>query len=129
MKLLRMMSKVNMEGTTREKLNQDMQEVVMEDIMARDLLSLDMAMVDTLDLMVDMDMEVAMGEVTVHMEGMGVAIVATEVIMERERLDMVAMGVVMVVAMVEVMEEDIEEDTGDDLSDKLNFLTAFDFCD
>merc|ERR1719376_861684 len=50
--------------------------------------------------MVDMDMAVAMGEDTVHMEGMGVAIAATEVIMERERLDMVAMGV----AMVEVME-------------------------
>merc|ERR1719435_866689 len=68
---------------------------------------------------------------------MGVAIAATEVIMERERPDMVAMGVAMVEVMEEVMvvdmEEDIEEDmvadTGDDLSDNLNFLTAFDFYD
>merc|ERR1719376_400126 len=59
--------------------------------------------------MVDMDMEVAMGEVTVHMEGMGVAIAATEVIMERERQDMVAMEVAMVEVMEEVMVEDMEE--------------------
>ena len=77
-------------------------EDIMEDIMVRDLLSLDMAMVATLDPMVDMDMEEAMGEVIVHM---GEAIAAMEVIMERERLDMVVMEVPMLVAMVEVMEE------------------------
>merc|ERR1711887_352507 len=75
---------------------------------------------------------------------MGVAIAATEVIMERERLDMVAMEVAMVEVMEEVMveamvgvmvdmgediEEDMVEDTGDHLSDNLNSLTAFDFCD
>merc|ERR1719376_1668577 len=63
---------------------------------------------------------------------MGVAIAAMEVIMERERLDMVAMEEAMEEVMVD-MEEDIEEDmvedTGDDLSDNLNSLTAFDLCD
>merc|ERR1712013_853737 len=92
-------------------------EDIMEDIMVRDLLSLDMAMVATLDPMVDMDMEVTM---------------------ERERLDMVVMEVPMVVVMVEVMEEvmvdmeedieeDMVEDTGDDLSNIINSLSDFDF--
>ena len=87
----------------------DIMEDIREDIMARDPLSLDMAMVDTLDLMVDMDMVVVMGEVTVHMEGMGVAMAAMEVIMERERLDMVAMEVAMVEVMEEAMVEVMEE--------------------
>merc|ERR1719233_840199 len=67
---------------------------------------------------------------------MGVAMAATEVIMERERLDMVVMVVAMVEVMEEAMVEDMEEaieedmveDTGDDLSYNLNSLTAFDFC-
>merc|ERR1711862_1035323 len=96
-------------------------EDIMEDIMVRDLLTLDMAMVATLDPMVDMDMEEAMGEVTVPM---GEAIAAMEVTMERERLDMVVMEVSMVVVMMVDMEEGIEEDmvedTVDDLSDNLN---------
>ena len=100
----------------RERLSQDMQEVVMEedmvvtvlataedivdivvDIMAKDLLSLDMAMVAVLDLMVDMDMEVVTVGVTVHMVDMVMAVEAMEeVTMERERLDMVVMEVAMV---------------------------------
>ena len=100
----------------RERLSQDMQEVVMEedmvvtvlataedivdivvDIMAKDLLSLDMAMVAVLDLMVDMDMEVVTVGVTVHMVDMVMAVEAMEeATMERERLDMVVMEVAMV---------------------------------
>merc|ERR1719206_1356656 len=106
--------------------------------MVRDLLSLDMAMVATLDPMVDMDMEEAMGEVTVPMGEAIVAIAAMEVTMERERLDMVVMEAPMVVVMVlamegvmvdmeEDIEEDMVEDTGDDLSDIINSLSAFDF--
>jgi len=33
MKLMRMMSMVHMEGTRRERLNQDMEEVVMDEVM------------------------------------------------------------------------------------------------
>merc|ERR1712013_1792 len=86
---------------TVQATTEDMEDI-MEDIMVRDLLSLDMAMVVTLDPMVDMDIEEDMGEVTVPM---GEAIAAMEVTMERERLDMVVMEVPMVVVMVEVMEE------------------------
>ena len=70
---------------------------IMADIMAKDLLSLDMAMVDVPDLMVDMDMEVVMVGVTVHMVDMVMAVEAMEeATMERERLDMVVMEVAMV---------------------------------
>merc|ERR1711909_239773 len=109
---------MSMEGIImrRERLSQDMQQVVMEedmvvtvlataedivdtvvDIMAKDLLSLDMAMVAVLDLMVDMDMEVVTVGVTVHMVDMVMAVEAMEeATMERERLDMVVMEGAMV---------------------------------
>ena len=78
----------------------------MEDITAKDLLNLDMAMVATLDPMEDMDMEVDIMEATVHMV-VDMDAAMEVVIMERERLGMEVMEVAMAEVMEEVMGEAI----------------------